>query len=268
MQTKSRFKKVKTVLLVAIIIGLFIAMNRFGLDKPIRNTFLTAGLPIQEFFWKVGNSFSESLDLLAKTKNLVQNLDQVEKENQKLKTENLNLQNLQSENEKLRRALDLNLEKQFKLDLVHVVAKNPFQDEILINKGLKDGLLENMPVITENKILVGKIKTCLNNFAWVSLISDKNISFGAEIQSEEKISGLAKGQGNLKILFDLIPQGKTAAKQDLVLTSGLEGTFPKGLLAGQVIKTNPSEIKPFQSAKIEPAFKITDLETVFIIIDF
>jgi len=161
------------------------------------------------------------------------------------------------------------LEKEFKLSLAEVVSKDISQDSILINKGSKDGIANNSPVITQQKTLVGKIGEVYENFSRVILISNKESSFDAKISDPENdISGVVNGKGNLQLFLDFVPQEKEIKEGDFIVTTSLGGIFPKGLLVGQIGKVLRSDIEPFQQAKIRPAFDIRELETVFIITDF
>ena len=183
---------------------------------------------------------------------------------QELLSENTFLKELKKENEILKGALGIGLEKEFQLVLASVLGKDISQDSIMIDKGKKDGLIPDLPVITGQKILIGKVSDIYDNFSRVMLISHKEISFDAKV-SEKEVQGIIKGQGNSKILFDLVPQEKELKEGDLVITTALGGIFPERLLAGKVVKIRKSDVSPFQQAEIYPAFEIQNLEKIFII---
>jgi rod shape-determining protein MreC len=151
--------------------------------------------------------------------------------------------------------------------MAEVIARDVFQDFVLINKGKDANFASGMPVLAEGKVLLGRISEVYDNFSKVMLISNKSSSFDAKI-SEKDIYGVIKGEGNSSIIFDLIPQDKKAEEGDLIITSSLGGIFPKGLLVGQVKEIKKSDIKPYQKAILEPMFNLNDLELVFIITNF
>ena len=148
-----------------------------------------------------------------------------------------------------------------------IIGKDISSDTILVNKGLNDGLTPGLPVITSQKILVGKISEVYKNFSKVMIISNKESSFDAEIENREAI-GIAKGKGGLKLYLDFIPKEKEILEGDIVVTSALGGIFPKGLLVGQIKDIKRSDIEPFQQAEISPFFNIKELETLFILINW
>ncbi len=79
---------------------------------------------------------------------------------------------------------------------------------------------------------------------------------------------MIKGEGNLRILFDLIPREENLSQNDIIVTSVLGGVFPKGLLVGKIKKINKSDVEPFQQAEIESFFNIKDIESLFIITEY
>ena len=163
--------------------------------------------------------------------------------------------------------MELGLQEEFKLEICQVIGKDISSDTILINEGFKDGLTKDLPVITQQKILVGRISEVYKNFSKVQLITQKDTSFDAKILDTE-ISGLIKGEGNLRLFLDLIPPEKEIKKGDVVITTVLGGIFPRGLLVGEIEKVIKSDIEPWQQAKVKPAFNIEGLETLFIITEF
>jgi len=121
-----------------------------------------------------------------------------------------------------------------------------------------------LPVITSQKVLVGKVGEAYDNFSEVILIYNKESSFDAKIQ-DKNVSGLIKGKGNLQLLLDLIPLDKEISAGDIVVTSALSGDFPEGILVGKVKSVKKNELEPFQQAEIIPSFDFKEIDQLFII---
>ena len=271
-------------LTIIIIIGLLLIFSLNFFQKEVKGFFYFISSPIQRTFWRAGDRVSDFFELIAEIENLKREADEhsfidtlrcawaneeLKLKNQELISQIAQLIELEKENKVLREALEIGLEKEFKLSLAEVVSKDISQDSILINKGSKDGIANNSPVITQQKTLVGKIGEVYENFSRVILISNKESSFDAKISDPENdISGVVNGKGNLQLFLDFVPQEKEIKEGDFIVTTSLGGIFPKGLLVGQIGKVLRSDIEPFQQAKIRPAFDIRELETVFIITDF
>ena len=99
------------------------------------------------------------------------------------------------------------------------------------------------------------------------LISDKNSVFDAKVQ-EKDISGVVRGEGNFKIILDLIPRDKEVSSGDIVVTSSLGGIFPAGLLVGQISNVKKNDVDPFQYIEINPSFNIKDINILFLITEY
>jgi len=258
-------KKNKVLIIVVVVVLIIFLLNFF--QKDVRSFFYSVSAPIQKVLWRAGERTSDFLGGIMRVKILKQELDELKLENQELIAQVVVLKDLKKENKTLRQALEIGFQKEFKLALVQIISKDISQDFILIDKGSEDGISKNMPVITQQRVLVGKISEIYKNFSKVMLISNKENSFDAKIQNEEKdISGVVKGQGNFRILFDLIPREENLSQEDIVITSALGGIFPKGLLVGRIKEIKKSDVEPFQQAEIEPFFDVSQTETLFIIL--
>ena len=255
------------IILLSILIGVFLLMlNYTNLGKQAKNAFLLISSPIQNFFWKQGQGINYILETFQDMASLERKNQELNLKNQELKAEVASLKTLKDENESLRKLLNLGLEKDFRFIMAEVIAKDPLEDSLLIDKGSDSGISLGFPVISPEKILIGRVEEVFPSFSKVNLVSNKKVSLSAEIQGkEEEIIGVSKGEGNLKIVFDLIPQDKKVEKGDLVVTTALGGIFPKGFLIGEIVSTDYSDVKPFQTAQIKPAFELKNLNSLFVI---
>ena len=250
------------MLFAVLAVGIIVALNFF--QKQVRNSFYLISAPIQASLWQAGDKISGFFETITEIKNLKKDNEELKLKIQSLLAENASLIELKNENETLRIALNLGLEKEFKLTLVQVIAKDISQDSLLINKGSKDGLTKNLPVITEQKNLVGRVSEVYDDFSKVMLISNKDSSFDAKVQ-EQEIFGVVKGDGGSKLHIDRVPQDKEIKSGDILATSVLGGVFPEGLLVGEIKEVKKSDIEPFQQAEISVFFNFSKLENLFII---
>lgn len=258
---------VKIGLIIVLLIAFFIVLNLTSFSKEVKNFFYLISSPIQKTLWRAGNNLSDFFEVISEIEKLKKENEELLLKNQALLSENTRLKELKKENEVLREALEIGLEKEFKLLLSEIRGKDISQDTLLINKGSKDGISKGFPVITQQKALIGKIGEVYENFSKVILISNKESSFDVKI-SDSDIRGVIKGKGNLKLFLDLVPREKEIKEGNLVVTTVLGGIFPKGLLVGEIKEVLKSDIQPWQGAKIKPAFDIKELETLFILINF
>lgn len=255
------------IILLLLLAGVFFAFNIFGVSSKIKNSFYGLTSLIQGSLWDQGNNFFGVFEGFTKAKKLSEDAENLRLENQKLVSELSLLKEVQKENEFLKKAMDLGLEKEFKLTLVKPLGKDVTQDYILINKGSKEGISKDMPVITEEKVLVGKIGEVYDNFSKVILLTSKDSSIDAKIPGTE-IYGLIKGRGNFNAVFDLVPKDNEIKSGDQVITSSLGGIFPEGILIGQLEEVEKLDVKPYQAAKLNPAFDIKYINNFLVIINF
>jgi len=259
--------KLKTFLFFILVILIFLAINLTGASSQVKDFFFNVSSSFQKTMWGVGESVSDFLGSLFRGSYLEKRVSELELENQRLLVEVVSLGGLEKENASLREALRVGLEKDFELELSRVINKDIFQDSLLIDKGSEDGISEGFPVITSQKILLGRIGEIYGDFSEVVLITNKNSSFDAMI-FEKDIYGVARGEGGLGLLLDLIPKEREVIEGDLVFTTALGGIFPEGLLVGQVKEVRKADVEAFQEAEISSSFDLGSIEEVFIIKDF
>jgi rod shape-determining protein MreC len=93
----------------------------------------------------------------------------------------------------------------------------------------------------------------------------------AVVQST-RATGMVQGEtGNLatnELLIQYVPQGEAIKVGDLILTSGLGGSFPKRIVIGEVTEVRKNDIDLFQQATIRPTVDFTRLEFVLILKKF
>jgi len=258
------FKKGK---ILVLIIGIIIVLSLNFFQKPVKGFFYTVSAPIQTTFWTLGDKVSGFFETIGNLSKLKTVNDESQKMIQELLAEKASFAELKKENEVLREALQVGLQKDFQLVFVKVIGKDIGHESILINQGTGDGLSVGMPVVTQQKILLGRISEIFENFSRVTLISSKESSFDAKVSGTDT-TGIARGQGNSKIEFDLVPQSKTLEVDDLVVSSSFGGIYPEGLLVGVVSKVSRNDVTPFYQAEIAPLFDIQQASAVFVILNF
>ena len=247
---------------LALILTVVVLLNIFqGVVRPV---FYFISSPFQKFFWQAGENTASFCSSFINAGSLKQQTIDLVGKNQALIAENEKLKVLSVENETLRQALSLNLQKDFKLTVAQVIGKDISQDILQIDRGSADGIFVNMPVLSSQKILVGKVIEVYKHFSKVMLISSKKMSFDAAIQNK-KINGLIRGLGNLQVIFELIPREKDIAKGDVIATSALGGVFPAGIPVGEVKEVKKNDVDTFQQISVTLYSNFNDLNFLFLI---
>ncbi|RXI98403.1 rod shape-determining protein MreC [Anaerobacillus alkaliphilus] len=179
---------------------------------------------------------------------------------------------LRRQNEQLKEALDIK-ESLYDYNIIPalVIHRSPdrWNEFVGINKGEQDGIERDMAVIT-SKGLVGKVRHVSQFTSTVQLLRDHDRTnrISAMVDGEETevfgfIEGFDEQTGALmlrKIEADAeIEEGQT------VVTSGLGGIFPRGLLVGKVVRVEADEYGLTKNAFVEPSASFHNLDYVMII---
>ena len=133
---------------------------------------------------------------------------------------------------------------------------------VYIDKGERDGIKPDMAVITADGI-VGKVLRVYRSTALVLLIDDQTSGVGA-ILDKTRLQGILRGTPSGEVVLEKVMSDETVPPGELVLTSGGDGIFPKGLLVGRVTKVAPgSEL--FLNIRVRPAADLNRLEEVLVV---
>lgn len=187
-------------------------------------------------------------------------------ENNNLLQQNVQLSEAEKENEALRAQLGFQQKSTFKTVPAEVIAKDPtdIQKIFEISVGKKQGIKNGMPVISSG-FLIGKISEVHYNTSKVLLITNPNSIINGILQ-KSRTYGLVYGEIGFGLTMNSIPQGVQINIGDIVVTSGLGGDFPKGLILGKVSGIISKQGEMFQTAKLSSMIDFAKLETVFVII--
>lgn len=143
---------------------------------------------------------------------------------------------------------------------------SPFLQYVLIDKGTDDGVLYNMPVVTE-KGLVGRIDAVTASAARVQLITDASSQVNAVIEDADT-EGVVTGSVTADITIEMVSQEAELKAGQIIQTSGLGGNYPTDVVIGQVLNVNKVENELFQSAAVQPAEDFQNLQAVLVVANF
>ncbi len=271
---------------VFLFLSLFIVLlNLF--EPQIKNYFYSATSPFSKVFWQAGSGSAGFFSSIINSSEILRQNQKLKQENERLLLRLLLIEKEIEKNQSLTEFLENTKKDGLKTLQASVVSIDIFEDFILIDKGKKDGVLENMPVISSQKAVFGKVVESFDNFSKVMLISHKNSALDVKVIAEAEYSqalpknnkenggqvkatiyGSVKGSGNLSVYLDLVPLDSQIQQGDVLLTSVLGKVFPKDFLVGRVISKSKDDLKPFVQATVEPFFDINNTENLFVILDY
>ena len=188
------------------------------------------------------------------------------RKNRELRAQLVAVNETRLENERLKKLLDFVEADPRKVLPALVVAEDAssWARTIVIDKGGKHGVHEGQPVVVAEGI-VGRVIKSAATSSRVLLVTDASSSVASLIQ-HNRTRGVSRGNGQgLDLEYAL--RDALIEKGDLVVTSGMGGVFPKGLVVGRVVTAQRNEFGLFQQIELQPAVDFSRLEEVLVLLD-
>jgi rod shape-determining protein MreC len=199
-------------------------------------------------------------------------LQEVREENERLKQQLGELQvrmqeerGLAEQSQSLQKLLDLKTNTQLSTTASAVIAggASPEFRTITIDKGTGEGLRSDMAVIAPAGV-VGRVIQPSTRASKVQLLIDRNAAAGALIE-RTRAQGVVIGTGSDLLRMDYVAGSADVKAGDMVVTSGIDGIYPKGFVIGQIqsVKRGAGD---YSAILIKPAVDFTSLEAVLIVL--
>ncbi len=169
------------------------------------------------------------------------------------------------ENERLRSLIDLKSQRADYVAAAEVFARDPtnwFQI-LWINKGSINGVAKEMVAVTPLG-LAGRIHRVFSERANVILITDVNSSVAVRLESS-RVEGILEGNGEDRCYLKYVSKDFEVEAGESVITSGLDGIFPEGLLVGYVTSVDREGGDIFQQIEVQTAQQLNKVEEVLIL---
>lgn len=265
----------KIIALIFVFISVFCCVffaARGKLSTPVADgTTMAIIAPFQRAFSWAGSKLAFIKDSITEISMLHEQNKQLREEVELLRAQNLTASEYASENQRLRNLLGYKQAvTQFDLVAASVIGRESasWSSVIVVNRGTLDGVANNMAVVTELG-LVGHVKEAGLSSAKVQLLIDPRSSVGTLIQRpESRVAGIVEGdiKNPSHPRMVNIPKDSDVQVDDMVVTSGFGGVYPKGLVVGKVIEVHNEEGGLLKYGVIETSVDFQKLEDVAIIV--
>ncbi len=263
---------------VSLLLALVLMLSLSGLTSQgrrnitfIEEALITVVAPVQGVFQHLTRTVTS---FLASAKNYQVLLEENAKLREQLaasSTLEARLTELRKENYRLREMLEFKASTDYGLVTAEVIARDSrnWFKTVTINKGSIHGIEKNMAVVTSEG-LVGNVLAVSPIASQVMLLTDGRRAVGALVQrsrepGEVGIVENAPGEPGFLRMLNL-PREANIQPGDTVISSGLGGIFPKGLVIGYVLETGDDEDGIQKYALIRPAANFNRLEEVFVVV--
>jgi len=208
-------------------------------------------------------------DSVLPRRELFQQIDRLRRENEQFKAQAIQTAAIARENDQLRSLFGWQQQAPWKLKLANVVMRDPanWWRTVQIDLGTRDGLRENLPVITAAG-LVGRVSSVSLTRAQVVLIGDPNCRVSALVENAAHDTGVLTASDPLDtslVQLTYLASGANLKSGQNVVTSGLGGVFPKGIPLGQIYDARSVEYGLYTEARVKLNADLGSLEQVSVL---
>ncbi|NNL66073.1 MAG: rod shape-determining protein MreC [Myxococcales bacterium] len=183
-----------------------------------------------------------------------------------LRDENLQFREALVASGRLKRIAEMRDEFETPMLPMEVVGQDvsPWFRSVLLDRGHDHGVRAGMPVVTDAGV-VGLVTATSDNAGRTMLLLDRQSAIDGIVQSS-RARGIVRGRGTNRLEFEFVVSGAEVVVGDVVISSGLDGVYPKGLRIGEVVDIVSSPYGLTQKAILAPSVEFGRLEQVFVIL--
>ena len=261
-------------LMVALLLGNFVLMawdaKLEGGGRVIRAWTETVADFVQSPVTTVTASVSNYFSSIANLRSAADENGQLKQQVQELEVELRQKEDLDAENARLRKLLDLKEQSKYKVLTARIIGRDPsaWFDSAIINRGSLDGVRLNMPVVTDGG-LVGRVTAVSPLTAQVDLITRDKSGIGAVVGQvgDSGALGVVAGTSKKELLEMKYVTGSTDVQVgQAVFTTGQDGIFPAGLKIGDIVNLVSGSATTPHQIEIQPAARLGSMQEVGVLL--
>lgn len=264
-------KKLRHVLIVWLTLLAFLAVfSSFSqTDRDyywLESSVVDSLLPVISVFSSIQTGIGKWLSRFGSFSETEKEKDRLTNQMNRLQLENIQLREMVSGFDRLKKILQLKNELPGPSKVAEVVGRgpSPFLQTFFINKGRKDGLVRGMPVLLKEGV-VGRIDKTSSFFSEVIMINDPSFAVECLIQ-RTRVRGILTGISGAKhCQINFVARTEDVLPGDIIITSGLDQLYPKGLILGRVLRIDPKVKGTFLFIEVIPEVKLSQVEEVLIL---
>lgn len=245
--------------------------SREGSTGPVHTLRAATQVVATPFEW-VGSQLMRPFDVLGNALRNVSadsaTLSDLEEENRRLAAQLTQLNEFRAENERLEQMLGLTSTYGMTGIAARVIggSSGDWSQTIVIDKGSSAGIAVDMPVVDGNGV-VGQVTAVSPVSSTVTLLADPGSGVSALLQGSRE-TGVLQGSVDGALHLDFIPTSVSVSVGEHVVTSGLGGVYPTGLLLGTVasVSSNPADM--YHNIVVAPTVRVGNYEEVYVMTGF
>lgn len=260
-----------TVLVVLVVVSLVLITAYFretesGLLHGARRVTLAVTTPLAQAGQVISRPFESVGDWISGLGVSRSDIATLRKQNEELRARLADLEEARQENDRLRVLVQFAEERKLTKVGARVIGRptSSWEGVILIDRGTADGIVTGMSVLAPQG-LVGQIEEVSENSARVRLITDQESGVAAMIQQTRAV-GVVRGSIDRTLRMDFVDKANLPKVGDVVITSGLGGIYPKGLVVGDIIAVDARRADLYPRISLNSRVPIGELEEVVVLL--
>ncbi|PKN77001.1 MAG: rod shape-determining protein MreC [Deltaproteobacteria bacterium HGW-Deltaproteobacteria-10] len=261
------FRNFKTIIFIVILLATVLVVLSYNLRQRspaglATKVVLEAASPVQNILDACVKSISDPWYRYLFLVGIEEENRNLKKKINDMKSQLISYQEGYLEAQRLRSLLALQDDNDFDFVTARVIgrAQVALSQTILINKGSADGLNAGQPVMATQG-LVGRVIDASWHSAKVLPLIDQNSNIDAIVQ-RNRIQGIIRGAGSRGCVLKYVSKTQDVRDGDIIVSSGIGGVFPKGMLIGQVTHVDRQEAGLFLRIYVTPSIDFSKLEEV------
>jgi len=264
------------VLFAAAVIAVALALLSYfsNTSSPLANITGVLVSPFRSAYTAVAGWFGDKQAYYESNKDLKTENQQLKKQIAEMEEQVRQAQSDSEENARLRGLLNMQKKtRPFQYEPAYITERSGsnWTSSLTLNCGTNCGIEVNDCVVTEANYLVGTVSAVGLNWCTVLTVLDTDTSLGAQVFRTGDI-GVAQGDfslmGDGRLKLSYLPPACSLLNGDLIVTSGLGGYYPSGLVIGSVDDVQIDDAGATQYAVLTPSAEIDSLTEVFVIKSF
>ena len=248
-----------------VLLTFYIREGDAGMLHGVRSVVSTVSTPVRIVGSAVATPFQGMGNVLGNLTASRETLDQLERENAELKSRVAELSEADAAAERLEGLLELRSTYNLQSTAARIIGESTdaWSQTVTIDKGTADGIDVNMPV-TNSAGVIGQVVEVSATTATVRLATDENSGISAMVQAS-RAQGMLRGQADGTLRLDYVSADADVEEGDLIITSGIGGVYPKGLLLGTVSSVTVEANATYATITVSPASRAENNEEVLVI---
>lgn len=259
-----------TALLIVLIV-FYVSLLSVGKDNLLGRTLGVAVVELQKPFTFVGNAISGKITSFTSADKVEQNNEDLKKRisdlEDELSKQRLNKSELK-ELQELSAAFNNNKAtkdyERVAAEIISYDGSNVF-NVFTIDAGSTDGIKINDAVINDQG-LIGRVTSVTKNSCKIVAIIDESNKIGFQLSKDLKFRGVCQGDGAEELSGYLFNTKAPVKENDEIITSGIGGVYPAGLIVGKVTNVEKQNDGPLKTVTIEPAVSFDSIKKVAVLI--